>query len=61
MIEQIFIYCYGCLDYNKHHRDDKDYEAMSERFDSLTDAFNHLMEHRDHHMELRYEEYEEQD
>ena len=59
MTQVIYIYCYGCLAFNKHRQENE--ESMPERFDSLTDAFNHFMEHRDHHMELKYEEYEEQD
>jgi hypothetical protein len=61
MTKQVFFYCWGCQDYNKHHRDDKDYQMKDTNLgESLTDAYQHMME-TGHQIQIKYEEYEEQD
>lgn len=56
----VTMYCYGCQDYNKHHLDDKDFELKQTEFTSFSEAFNHMMDNRDHHMDMsiREEPYE---
>lgn len=50
MIVQIQVICYGCIDYNKHHRDDKNFEPKETKFENFSDAFNHKIEYPDHWM-----------
>lgn len=60
MAKEVYFYCYGCLDYNKHHKDDADYEMKDTNLgSSLSEAMAHIAE-TSHNVYIKYEEYEEE-
>lgn len=56
----IVIICHHCHNYNKHNRDDKDYEWKNPEFTSFSEAHKHMIEFPDAWMDFRVETTEEQ-
>lgn len=56
----IMIICHHCRSYNKHRRDDKDYEWKNPEFTSFSEAHKHMLEFPDAWMDFTIRENEEE-
>lgn len=58
---ELIITCYHCLSYNKHHRDDENFEPKPQEFTSFSEAVNHLKENPDAHMDFSIRQVSEEE